>query len=350
VVRPNLFYLYTQQTVKYKVGCLKLKYYSELTFAKSCKSVRRDYMFGFNGQEKDNEVKGDGNSLNFLHRIYDSRLGRFLSVDPVSKDYPWNSSYAYAENDVIRAIDLEGLEKYIVIYRYGSDGYITAIEVQTLKDVGGEYLNQKVKRDGGRLTRSEVYRYIRQPQHYRRSESNNLNKYEQFALNNNVVHCTDQADNDGRTRNGQIPEIPQPNRFAEGVQSNGGESDVVNPSNDAKQHLIGIYTPKINGLAVCDQNGTMSPTNIANTGQVAALADFLQNNPNSTVNMLPLVPQTYTARGATYDPNTFGQNMATGVRDALISQYGISADRISIGTTIASPTQQGFSLNLQLKQ
>jgi hypothetical protein len=28
------------------------------------------------------------------------------------KEYPWNSTYAFAENDVIRCIDLEGAEKY----------------------------------------------------------------------------------------------------------------------------------------------------------------------------------------------------------------------------------------------
>ena len=38
-----------------------------------------------------------------------------MSVDPLSKEYPWNSTYAYAENDVIRSIDLDGLEKVIII-------------------------------------------------------------------------------------------------------------------------------------------------------------------------------------------------------------------------------------------
>jgi RHS repeat-associated protein len=68
------------------------------------------YRFGFNGQEKDNEIKGVGNSLEFKYRIYDSRLGKFLSVDPLFASYPWNSTYAFAENRVIDGIDLEGLE------------------------------------------------------------------------------------------------------------------------------------------------------------------------------------------------------------------------------------------------
>ena len=69
----------------------------------------KDYRFGFNGQEKDNEIKGIGNSLDFSFRIYDSRIGRFMSVDPLAKDYPWNSTYAFAENRVIDGIDLEGV-------------------------------------------------------------------------------------------------------------------------------------------------------------------------------------------------------------------------------------------------
>jgi RHS repeat-associated protein len=70
----------------------------------------KDYRYGFNGQEKDNEIKGVGNSLDFKFRAYDSRLGKFLSVDPLADSYPWNSTYAFAENRVIDGIDLEGAE------------------------------------------------------------------------------------------------------------------------------------------------------------------------------------------------------------------------------------------------
>jgi RHS repeat-associated protein len=69
------------------------------------------YRYGFNGKENDNEVKGEGNQQDYGMRIYDPRLGRFLSVDPLAKEYPWNSTYAFAENDPINFIDLDGLEK-----------------------------------------------------------------------------------------------------------------------------------------------------------------------------------------------------------------------------------------------
>lgn len=40
------------------------------------------YRYGFNGKENDNEIKGTGNQQDYGMRIYDPRLGRFLSVDP----------------------------------------------------------------------------------------------------------------------------------------------------------------------------------------------------------------------------------------------------------------------------
>ena len=68
------------------------------------------YRYGFQGQEKDDELKGEGNSLNFTFRMYDSRLGKFLSLDPLAPEYPHNSPYAFAENRVIDGKELEGAE------------------------------------------------------------------------------------------------------------------------------------------------------------------------------------------------------------------------------------------------
>lgn len=72
-------------------------------------SATRNYRFGFNDNEKDDEVKGSGNSLDFGARIYDSRLARFLSIDPWAKKYPWQSTYAYFQNSPIWIVDAFGL-------------------------------------------------------------------------------------------------------------------------------------------------------------------------------------------------------------------------------------------------
>jgi RHS repeat-associated protein len=69
------------------------------------------YRYVFQGQESDDEIKGEGNSVNYKYRMHDPRLGRFFAVDPLEKNYPWNSSYAFSENVVINSVELEGLEK-----------------------------------------------------------------------------------------------------------------------------------------------------------------------------------------------------------------------------------------------
>jgi RHS repeat-associated protein len=69
-----------------------------------------EYRYGFQGQEMDNEVKGEGNSVNYKYRMHDPRIGRFFAVDPLAAKYPHNSTYAFSENRVIDGVELEGLE------------------------------------------------------------------------------------------------------------------------------------------------------------------------------------------------------------------------------------------------
>ena len=77
------------------------------------------YRYGFQGQEHDDEVQGSGNFIQFQYRVHDPRVGRFLSRDPLFRSYPHNSPYAFAENRVVRFVELEGLE----IGLGKSDGY-----------------------------------------------------------------------------------------------------------------------------------------------------------------------------------------------------------------------------------
>lgn len=69
-----------------------------------------EYRYFFNGQEADNEVFGEIALQAFEFRMHNARLGRFWSVDPLAAKYPWNSTYAFAENMPIWARKLEGLE------------------------------------------------------------------------------------------------------------------------------------------------------------------------------------------------------------------------------------------------
>lgn len=74
-----------------------------------------DYRYGFNGKENDNEVKGFANQQNYGLRIYDSRIAKFLSVDPLTKSYPELTPYQFASNMPIAAIDLDGAEAQLAI-------------------------------------------------------------------------------------------------------------------------------------------------------------------------------------------------------------------------------------------
>jgi RHS repeat-associated protein len=66
--------------------------------------------YGFNGMEKDDEVKGSGNSYTTEFRQYDARLGRWLSIDPLTLNYPSQSPYAAFNNNPIYYSDPTGLE------------------------------------------------------------------------------------------------------------------------------------------------------------------------------------------------------------------------------------------------
>ena len=72
------------------------------------------YKYSFNGKEKDDEVKGGGNSYDYGARIYDPRLGKWLSLDPVGSKYPMDSPFMFAGNSPINVLDPEGEEKIVI--------------------------------------------------------------------------------------------------------------------------------------------------------------------------------------------------------------------------------------------
>ena len=71
------------------------------------------YRYGFNGKEQDKEVV----HYDYGFRIYDPRIVRFKSVDPLTKGYPQLTPYQFASNCPISGVDLDGLEFY-----YAADG------------------------------------------------------------------------------------------------------------------------------------------------------------------------------------------------------------------------------------
>lgn len=67
------------------------------------------YRYGYGGNEMDNEVqKGDGNSIDFGNRIYDSRLSKFFSIDQLCFKYPEMTPYQYSFNNPLKFSDHDG--------------------------------------------------------------------------------------------------------------------------------------------------------------------------------------------------------------------------------------------------
>jgi RHS repeat-associated protein len=61
-------------------------------------------------------VKGEGNSVDFGARIFDSRVARFLSVDRFTTKTPFYTPYSYAGNKPIAAVDKDGNLEIIIHY------------------------------------------------------------------------------------------------------------------------------------------------------------------------------------------------------------------------------------------
>ncbi len=71
------------------------------------------YRFGFNGKEIDDETSGNGNIYDYGFRIFNPRLGKFSSIDPLTNTYPELTPYQFASNTPVWAIDFDGCEAKI---------------------------------------------------------------------------------------------------------------------------------------------------------------------------------------------------------------------------------------------
>ena len=99
------------------------------------------YKYGFNGQEKDDEVAGSGNINTAMFWEYDTRLGRRWNVDPVVK--PWQSRYDCFSDNPIWRVDPNGDDDI-----FNSDG--------TFKERNGSSTNIKIMTADGPINLSAI--------------------------------------------------------------------------------------------------------------------------------------------------------------------------------------------------
>jgi RHS repeat-associated protein len=105
------------------------------------------YRYGFNGKENDDDIKGIGLQQDYGMRIYDPRLGRFLSVDPIATQYPELTPYQFASNTPIWAIDIDGMESGL--WFSGIGGNLNSAEkyskgLQKIPDDANKWLNSPI--------------------------------------------------------------------------------------------------------------------------------------------------------------------------------------------------------------
>ena len=109
------------------------------------------YRFGFNGKEKDDEISDFGNQQDYGMRIYDTRLGKFLSVDPITNQYPELTPFQFASNTPIWAIDRDGLEAWPVTKQWSTNdvaGFSTFVNQELTRITG--YISDYYTNPGSR--------------------------------------------------------------------------------------------------------------------------------------------------------------------------------------------------------
>lgn len=96
------------------------------------------YRFGFNGKEEDDELNVDGGSYDFGARIYDGRLGRFVTIDPHWKRYQYVSTYVYCSNQPLLLKDEDGRDNVIYIVQAQNSDCSYSVDHQEIQKMANE--------------------------------------------------------------------------------------------------------------------------------------------------------------------------------------------------------------------
>ena len=140
------------------------------------------YRFGFNGKENDNEAKGTGNQVDFGNRVFDPRISRWLSTDPLQAKYPNESPYIYTSNNPLFYKDPDGQDKIVSIIIQTDRGSYTVLrqvdknyvgirhehyysggaKLQTLDHEITYTLDFRTKTDRGNRVRKETFDRVRE--------------------------------------------------------------------------------------------------------------------------------------------------------------------------------------------
>ncbi|MBI1266451.1 MAG: hypothetical protein GC193_03365 [Cryomorphaceae bacterium] len=232
-----------------------------------------EYRYGFQGQETDDEIKGEGNSINYKYRMHDARIGRFFSIDPLAPDYPWNSPYAFSENKLIHMVELEGLEA-VTYSDKRVDGVTVGVGLTTSNDPSNsgtpiestQVLNYNVEGTGN-VTNPNVNSTppvdgqssrMMQAEMEFNSIANTLNG---TAGQFNGITTTNPAPGSGTGWNATLP-----NQFDAGTITDPGAGNVTNVAGLTNAVSNAIQNPNMPGLGI-------SPVMANNTTKLLIITD-----------------------------------------------------------------------------
>jgi RHS repeat-associated protein len=137
--------------------------YKNYLYSKPVKGLRGcgvSYGFAFNGQEKDDEVSGAGNTLSAEFWEYDSRLGRRWNIDPVVHGN--QSGFICFSNNPIIFIDPNGRTDY---YNnkgkwIGTDGIDNGVKLMAISTATARIIKKATKENMVISMNTTIYKDI----------------------------------------------------------------------------------------------------------------------------------------------------------------------------------------------
>ena len=127
-----------------------------------------NYRYGFNGKERDKSFGASSVVYDYGFRIYNPSLGKFLSVDPLTKSYSMLTPYQFAGNSPIANIDLDGMEPDYYLNQKSAellgDGTITTASDATGIITAVQMNAELSLMHGARIDQDKLTQYLRASQ------------------------------------------------------------------------------------------------------------------------------------------------------------------------------------------
>src|SRR5690606_7506660 len=102
------------------------------------------YRYGFNGKERDHDLN-NLTCYDYGFRIYNPALGKFLSRDPLSGNYPMLTTYQFSGNNPIVGVDLDGREFYVYTLVAREENGKTRLQITDFRGASDVRLNLRIE-------------------------------------------------------------------------------------------------------------------------------------------------------------------------------------------------------------